>query len=408
MSDDAGNLSTKPFQRVMIRRVSERDLLEDLFEYVGFDDQDAATLLEIGPLVSPRFDEIIDRFYEVIARTPRAAAAFREGQPQIARQKKQLAGWLESIFGGVYDGAYLARRERIGRAHVRMRLEQRYMFASMSVVRSGLHHALRDCSLEGVPASSGLKHRGHLAIDRICDVELAIMLETYRDRYVEQQRAQERLATIGQLAASIGHELRNPLAVISTSAHLLRKRVDTHGARHIDKIVRQVEQSERIIGDLLALAGDRGTSPEPIDLIALVEDVRASLVLPEGIDVVLDLDPSVQSVSVDGSQVRQMLLNLLINAMQAVETGGGGRVEVRATLEDGSLSISVLDDGPGFPTDMRRRVFEPLFTTTGRVGLGLALCARIVAKHGGTIEALDREGGGAHVRVQIPQASKAP
>ena len=391
----------------MIRRVSERDLLEDLLDYVGFDDRDASTLLTLGPLLAPRFSSIVEAFYEVIGRTPRAAAAFREGQPQIERQKKQLYSWLESIFGGVYDSAYLERRERIGRVHVRIRLEQRFMFASMSVVRNGLHQALRECDLETSAANSELKRNGHLAIDRICDVELAIMLETYRDRYVEQQRAQERLATIGQLAASIGHELRNPLAVMSTSAHLLRKRVDDAGGRHIDKIVRQIEQSERIIGDLLALAGDRNMSAEAVDLITLVEDVRASLVLPEGVNLVLDLDPSVQAVSVDGSQMRQMLLNLLINAMQAVENHGGGEVELLATLVDGELRMSVLDDGPGFPIDMRQRVFEPLFTTTGGVGLGLALCARIVAKHGGSIEALDREGGGAHVRVLIPQASKA-
>ncbi len=380
--------------------MTSRDLLHDLFDYVGFDADDAAALAALRPRLEPALDGIVDAFYAVIERTPRAAAAFPDGAPQIARQKVQLRGWLEGILGGVYDAAYLERRERIGRAHVRIRLEQRFMFGAMNVVRRGLHAAL-----DASDADAELARRGHAALDKICDVELAIMLETYRDRYVEQQRAQERLATLGQLAASIGHELRNPLAVISTSAHLLKKRVDEKGARHVEKIVRQVELGERIIGDLLALAGDRPPSREPVDLISLVEDVHDSIALVEGVDVVLDIDPSVRVVSVDGVQMRQVLLNLLVNSIQALEAKGGGRVEVRARVVDGHLEVDVLDDGPGFPEGVRERVFEPLFTTkSSGVGLGLALCARIVAKHGGVIEARDRSGGGAHVHIRIPEA----
>ncbi|MCA9610967.1 MAG: histidine kinase [Myxococcales bacterium] len=380
--------------------MSSRDLLQDLFAYVGFDETDAATLVELRPHVEPALDSIVDEFYAVIARTPRAAAAFPGGDAQIARQKVHLRGWLDGILGGTYDAAYLERRERIGRAHVRIRLEQRFMFGAMNVVRRGLHEALAASD-----APPDLIRRGDVSIDRICDVELAIMLETYRDRYVEQQRAQERLATLGQLAASIGHELRNPLAVISTSAHLLGRRVDESAARHVDKIVRQVELGERIIGDLLALAGDRPPSREPVDLISLIEDVHDSLMIVEGVDLLLDVEPTVRMVSVDGVQMRQVILNLLVNAIQALEGNGGGRVELRARVVDEHLEVDILDDGPGFPEGVRERVFEPLFTTkSGGVGLGLALCARIVAKHGGVIEARERRGGGAHVHIRIPDA----
>lgn len=384
----------------MLQPVSSRDLLHDLFEYVGFDDGDRETLVALRPHLEPALDGIVDEFYEAIAKTPRAAAAFPGGAPQIARQKVHLRRWLDDLFDGTYDAEYLERRERIGRAHVRIRLEQRFMFGAMNVIRHGLHRAL-----DGSDAAQDLVRAGHVSLDRICDVELAIMLETYRDRYVEQQRAQERLATLGQLAASIGHELRNPLAVISTSAHLLRRRVDEGGARHVEKIVRQVELGERIIGDLLALAGDRPPTREPVDLISLVEDVQESLMLVEGVDLVLDIEPSVRAVSVDGVQMRQVILNLLVNSVQALEAKGGGRVELRARVVDGHLEVDILDDGPGFPEGVRERVFEPLFTTkSGGVGLGLALCARIIAKHGGVIEARDRRGGGAHVHIRIPDA----
>ena len=388
----------------MLRRVTQGELLRDMFAYIGFGEADAEALVAISPLVAPSFDGIVDEFYVVIAQTPRAAAVFREGTPQMERQKAQLRGWLTSLFQGVYDDAYLERRARIGRAHVRIRLDQRFMFGAMNIVRRGLHDAL-----DSSDGDSALKRRGHAALDRICDVELAVMLETYRDRYVDEQRAQERLATLGQLAASIGHELRNPLAVMSTSAHLLRKHVGENGVRHVDKIARQVELSEKIIGDLLALAGDRAPSRAPVDLHLLAHDVRDALILVEGVELEVDIDPALRAAMVDGVQMRQLLVNLLVNAIQAVEANGGGSVHVAARLEDGVLLVDVLDDGPGFPEGMRERIFEPLFTTkSGGIGLGLALCARIAAKHGGSIEAHDREGGGAHVRVRIPDVLEAP
>lgn len=390
----------------MLPSMSETDLLGDLFEYVGFGHEDAEVLATIGPLVSPAFDEIVTEFYLAVERTPRAMAVFREGHSQIERQKARLKEWLEEVFGGVYDRAYLERRTRIGQVHMRIRLEQRYMFGGMNLVRRGLHAAL-----DAADADADLGHRGHIAVDKICDVELAIMLEIYRDHHVAQQRAQERLATLGQLAASIGHELRNPLAVMSTSTHLLRKRLDQngHALKHIDKIQRQIDISERIIGDLLALAGDRPPQLERVDLAALVRDVCDSLAATDRVEIHTHLCESLPGLWVDGGQLRQVLLNLLTNAIQAVETERG-QVEIRARIDDKDhLTLDVLDDGPGFPEGMLDRVFEPLFTTkSDGIGLGLALCARIVEKHGGTIRAHHREGGGAHVAIRIPNVLESP
>lgn len=383
--------------------MSPPDLLEQLFDYVGFDDEDAKTLVALRPHLEGSFERIVDDFYAVILRTPSAAEVFRGGEAQIERQKTQLRGWLRSLFGGTYDAAYLERRSRIGRAHVRIRLEQKYMFGAMNVLRRGLHRALRESELE-----AALRDRGHVAIDRICDVELAVMLESYRDRYVEEQRARERVATVGHLAASIGQDLRNPLAVIATSTHLLRKHVGQAGERHLDKIERQVHAGERTIGDLLALAGAEDPHPGALDLATLARDVRDALTVPPGVELRVDVDPELPDVSLDGDQIRQVLFNLLSNALEATEEAGGS-VELSIRLEASTLLIDVLDDGPGFPAELVGRRFEPLFTTAhGSVGLGLALCTQIVAKHGGTIEALDRPGGGAHVRVQLPSPPNAP
>ncbi len=387
--------------------MASSEMMQELFSYVGFDDDDAALLARLGPVLRPAFPSIVDEFYEALERHEPARAVFRGGKPQIDRQKHRLAEWLEGIVGGVYDDEYFERRARIGRVHVQIELDQRFMFSSMNIIRAGLHRAL-DASRE---VTEDERKRGHVSIDRICDVELAIMLETYRERYVEKQRANERLATIGQLAASIGHELRNPLAVMETSLHLLRRKVTDEAARrHFDKIAQQIGVSGTIIEDLLALARDRPPSREPIALSALAREAREAVPAAAGLDVVLDIPEDLPLVWVDRGQLRQVLVNLIGNAAEAIAgSGKGNRVWVRAAIDDAALVLSVTDDGPGFAKEVRARLFEPLVTTRrSGAGLGLALCARIVEKHRGTIEAEDPPEGGARIVIRIPDATAEP
>ena len=382
-------------------RTGDENVMDELTRYVGFDADDAARLARLGPLLRPSFPGIVDAFYEAIGRHEQARAVFRGGDAQIERQKARLREWLEGIFGGVYDEAYFELRARIGRVHVQIDLDQRYMFGAMNIVRAGLHAALSATDLQGAQ-----KSLGHLSIDRICDIELAIMLETYRERFVERQRASERLATIGQVAASIGHELRNPLAVMETSLHLLRRRVgeDEKAAKHLDKIGKQIAISSSIISGLLALARDRAPERAPVSLRALIAEALALAPPSARVKTVLDVDPALPEVPLDHAQLRQVLVNLVGNAVQAIEAQGrDGHVEVAAGVDDGHAWIEVRDDGPGFSPDVLARIFEPLVTSRANgVGLGLALCARIVEKHGGTLEAKNRQTGGALVRALLP------
>lgn len=387
--------------------MASSEMMQELFGYVGFGEEDAALLARLGPVLRPAFGAIVDEFYDALEQNESARAVFRGGKPQIARQKHRLAEWLEGIVGGVYDDEYFERRARIGRVHVQIELDQRFMFSAMNLIRAGLHRAL-DASAE---VTDDERRRGHVALDRICDIELAIMLETYRERYVERQRANERLATIGQLAASIGHELRNPLAVMETSLHLLRRKVDDEAARrHFDKIAQQIGVSGAIIEDLLALARDRPPHREPVALAALAREARDAVPSAAALEVTVTVPEDLPPVWVDRTQIRQVLVNLVGNAADAIlGSGKGGRVEIRAGIEEGALVLSVTDDGPGFAPEVRERLFEPLVTTRrSGAGLGLALCARIVEKHLGAIEAEDPVGGGARIVVRIPDATQEP
>lgn len=368
--------------------------------YMRFSPADSASLRALGPVLAPHFGRIVDRFYEAIDRTPGAASVFTGGRAQIERQKGMLRGWLEGLFAGPYDAAYYERRARIGRTHVRIGLDQQYMFGAMNLIREGLHAALREVGND--------EAAGHAAIDRLCDIELAIMLETYRDAYVARVKDAERLATIGQVAASIGHELRNPLAVMQTSVHQLQRRVpeDERTARHLRRVGEQISLCNQIISDLLELARDRPIERHSVDVAAVIREAAASVPRPEGVALVLDLEEALPLAALDRGQVRQLVVNLVLNAFQAVGPAGSVTVGLAASSEE--LQLRVDDSGPGLSPEVQRRLFEPLFTTRANgTGLGLALCRRIVEKHGGTISAANRAGGGASFRATFPRVEEA-
>lgn len=374
------------------------DMYLELAHDIGFGPADEARLTAARPLVLPHLAGLVDRFYEVLTANAEQRAVF-EGDAQIARQKVHLESWLEGLFGGVYDEAYFERRARIGRAHVRIRLPQRYMVSMMNVLRMGLHDILRR---EATAAGFGLDAREatQTSIDKLLDIELAVMLETFKEDYDQRARARERLASLGQLAASIGHELRNPLAVIDSSTHLLARRLgdDPRMTKHLERIREQVARSNHIITDLLELARDRAPVREDVTLGVLaqrgLEGLSSSRCTFE-----VRVDPAEARVCVDASQVQQVLFNIAHNALQAA----AGRVEVDVSSVDDELQLTIDDDGPGLSIEVRANLFEPLFTTrTNGIGLGLWLSKRIVDKHGGTIEATHGPLGGARFVVKIP------
>ncbi|MEZ4454244.1 MAG: protoglobin domain-containing protein [Nannocystaceae bacterium] len=375
------------------------NVLQALIQYIEFSAADAALLKAIGPVVDPIFPRIVDRFYEAIDRTPEAKAVFAGGAAQMERQKKMLRGWLDGLFGGVYDDAYYERRARIGRTHVRINLDQRFMFAAMNIVRRELHGALRESSWPAAKIPAAIT-----AIDKICDIELAVMLETYREDHTRRTQHNERLATIGQVAASIGHELRNPLAVMQTSVQLLGSRVsdDARAARHLGKLNNQIRLCNAIISDLLELARDRAPDRKVIDLVDVVREAVASVPRAATIAVEVTTPSAITAVHADPVQIRQVVVNLVLNAVQAI--GAEGKIILSLEERDLHVALTVDDSGPGLSPDVERHLFQPLFTTrSSGTGLGLALCRRIVEKHGGVIRAQNRDEGGARFIVELPR-----
>jgi PAS domain S-box-containing protein len=247
-------------------------------------------------------------------------------------------------------------------------------------------------------------------------VENARLYEDLRKSYAELERAQhrliqrERLAALGELSAVVAHEVRNPLGVIFNSLGSLRRLVRPTGDAKLllDIVGEEADRLNRIVGDLLDFARPSTPElrPEPLDRV-VDEAVGAALAQrPPGVEVARETDPAVPLVPMDARLVRQAVLNVAVNAVQAMPRGG--RITVRTRRAGESVVLEIEDTGAGIPDEVRARIFEPFFTTKASgTGLGLAVVKRIVEGHGGAVAVANRPGAGAVFALSFPLAAAA-
>lgn len=238
---------------------------------------------------------------------------------------------------------------------------------------------------------------------------MAMQLETLRDMESEmRQRAQ--LATLGEAAAVIAHEIRNPLGIIKTSAELVRRKAPMAPGedRLMMFVLDEVNRIERLVQDLLDYARPSACVAAPLELVEEVVRPVLDFVRPEaarrGISLTSRLPEGPVPILGDADHLHQALLNLLLNAMDAA--GPSGHIIVRIALDGEGVTIAVEDSGPGLPAELRDRLFEPFVTTkTNGTGLGLAKVQATVKAHKGEVSAADAPGGGALFVVRLPLRS---
>jgi two-component system sensor histidine kinase PilS (NtrC family) len=221
-------------------------------------------------------------------------------------------------------------------------------------------------------------------------------------------RRTERMATVGQLAAGVAHEIRNPMASISGSIELLRASPQaSEDDRALMSIVhREIQRLNVLIGDLLDYANPRKKQTVDFDLASLIEEtVQVARGDQNFADVELtaEINDKPLSIHADPAKVRQVVWNLIRNAADAALQGGKHvRVAVRRAGTEGA-AISVADDGQGIPEHLVGRIFDPFVTTKQKgTGLGLATCHAIIAEHGGSIDVETETGKGTTMTVLIP------
>ena len=231
-----------------------------------------------------------------------------------------------------------------------------------------------------------------------------------RSRLSMQARQSEQLATIGLIGASLAHEIRNPLVSIKTFSHLLNTRYDDPDFRRrfSQLIPAEVERIDSLTQQLLDLSNPRRHHMERVSLHTIMQettDLMLTRAQEAGVTLTVQLNATADSIWADASAMRQVLINLLINAFQALEhQDGERRVQLRSrNSPSGSIVLEVSDNGPGIPTEQRARLFHPFVSTkTKGMGLGLAVCADILHEHRATIIVPDIGRPGATFRITFP------
>jgi two-component system, NtrC family, sensor histidine kinase HydH len=374
-------------------------LFDELKRYVDFNEADERALRRLHPLAQPHFPRIAEVFYDRILHHEEARKALEGGEGKVGRLKTTLVAWMELLLQGPWDEEYYEIRARIGRVHVRIALPQHYMFGAMNVLHRELNQVVDEHYLG--QAAELAATRG--ALSKILDLELAIMLHTYRLDLLEQQARVERLSMFGELVGSIGHELRNPLGVMESSLYILRGRAggDERALKHVDRIGEQIALANGIISSLLDIIRDRPLTREPVSLAKVLENVRSNLTLPEGVVLRMEGMEDLPEVHADAGQLGQVFFNLVQNAVQAASPRG--EVRVFGSRVPSGVAVAVEDTGPGVAPEIRKRLFEPLVTTRSKgIGLGLALVKRVAERHGGVITYEPAPGAGARFVLRLP------
>jgi signal transduction histidine kinase len=294
--------------------------------------------------------------------------------------------------------------------HVQVGLPQHFMVAAMEVVWQALERAVREQPARVRAARAGSLHK-------LLMLELAVMLGSYQDSYAGQVRQVERdamqarlreaekLAEVGQLAASLAHEIKNPLAGISGAIQVIRaglRQSDPHWPV-LGEVLRQITRLDRTVKDLLVYARPKPPRYQRCELRRAIERVLTLLRKEpefERVRFEYRVGRELPEIAADENQLEQVVMNLLLNAAQA--SAPDGLVRLVASAQDARVELVVSDRGCGMNPEVLRRALEPFYTTKARgTGLGLPICQKIVEAHGGRLAIRSAPGEGTEVTVEL-------
>lgn len=378
----------------------------------------------------------IRRLEEVLVQKQQELVATNQALETKVAELDRLSAWLELVMSAVASGVVAV--DASGRITTCNAAARTALAPLCPEPRGRLHRelfpdaALAQVLAGGLPAAA-YEHTVRLADGsrRVLEAHASPLkgadgtiigaVEAFEDvtevrRLRDQVERADRLKQLGEMAAGVAHEIRNPLNGIEGFASLLVRDLPSDDKRHrfAHHIVEGVRDLNRTVSALLAFTNPRRIERRRVDPLAIASDclalVTSELELhpDDHRPVTLTLDDRWRrgAVEIDGIQLKQVLLNLVQNAVHAVwglDDPGQARVQVSVEDDDGALAFTVDDDGPGVPAEARQRIFTPFFTTKDHgTGLGLAVAHTIVTLHGGTLTVDDAPLGGARFRVVVP------
>ncbi len=409
------------------------DRLERELAYFDYGAEDRALLEAIRPLVEERADELVQAFYRHLLAFPETQVMLRD--PAVTdRLLGEQRRYLVSLCGPEVEAEYVRDRARIGEVHEQVGLEPRWYIGAYALYLSLLTPIVTTAlSADPVRAARTLS-----ALQKLLLFDARIAMESYIDRqqrdltYLNEQlgaatrtlsrdlqttgdalrstearaRAAERLASIGVLVAGLAHEIGTPMSVIQGHAKLLETDVNGDQAEwRLRTIQAQIARITRIIESLLGMARPSPREPVPVVLGSLIENTIAFLgekFARRRVEARLDLG-EVPAVHGDPERIQQVLLNLFLNAADAMAEGGKLSVTLRESGD--AVEVLVADTGPGIQGTTLEQVFDPFVTTKEAGeghGLGLAVAQSIVTEHGGQIGVQRSDAQGTVFQILLP------
>jgi signal transduction histidine kinase len=220
----------------------------------------------------------------------------------------------------------------------------------------------------------------------------------------------DRLASVGEMAAGIAHEIKNPLTGIAAAITIIKDDFEPDDPRTeiINEVLEQIKRLDKTVNDLLFFGKPAQPEPTFTNLNSIVEKTlmfASQHRSGKNIEKKLELEETLPPVYVDPKQIQQVFLNLILNAMQAMQNGGVLTVGTSLVESDGKhwARVSIADTGPGIPAQLLSKIFTPFFTTKAQgTGLGLAICHKLVTQHGGELSVVSEDGVGTVFTVDLP------
>jgi signal transduction histidine kinase len=241
-------------------------------------------------------------------------------------------------------------------------------------------------------------------------VKLDIAKKELEQYHFEQMERADRLASVGEMAAGIAHEIKNPLTGIAAAITIIKEDFEPGDPRTeiVNEVLEQIKRLDKTVNDLLFFGKPASTEPTFINLNSVVEKTlmfASQHRSGKNIEKKLALDGNLPPVYVDPKQIQQVFLNLILNALQAMQDGGVLTVETSLVKEEENkwARVSIADTGPGIPVQILSKIFTPFFTTKAQgTGLGLAICHKLVKQHGGELNVVSEDGVGTVFTVDLP------
>jgi signal transduction histidine kinase len=231
------------------------------------------------------------------------------------------------------------------------------------------------------------------------------MVEKLKETQDELVR-KEKLAMLGQVAGSVGHELRNPLGVMSNAVYFLQTVLEGSDAsvkEYLRIILDEISRSERIVEELLDAVRTRSPDLATHGVAELIGQILRQCTIPASVTVTLDIPETISPFRVDAQQMQQVLRNLISNGVEAMPEGGTLLIRAVENRQDGTICLSVRDSGSGMPPEVLAQLFQPLFTTKARgIGLGLVVAKNLIQVNGGRVEVQSEAGKGSVFSIILP------